>query len=360
MASPPKYAPPVGQYGSTADDHDDAGVSAPLLPQSTTDNKSKRAQQFDVNDASFVVGAMAGSSRNAWTDQPAEDDIPDDFKIGVCVMDCDEAIRRAFIRKVYAILLVQLALTATVSIALSFPGPKEFVQNNTWIIWTSLIGSFASLFGVYWKRHEFPTNMIILTLFTLFESVMIGTTTSYYDTKIVVQALLITTGVFVGLTLFTFQTKMDFSSFGPFLFGGLWGLITAGLVGIFLPFNATFDLVVACFGVLIFSGLVLYDTQQIMKTLSVDEAVLGSLRLYLDFLNLFLYILRIVSAKKWPELTLPAQQPEQRLEALKESPKISPKHSLHPLHTIHCPLPLLPAEPSLIANIYVSVCIVSQ
>lgn len=115
------------------------------------------------------------------------------------------------------------------------------------------------------------------------------------DETQVVQALVITVGVFVGLTLFTFQTKLDFSGLGPFLFAGLMGLITAGLVNIFIPFGQSFDLAIACGGVLIFSGYILYDTQQIMKRLSIDEPVLASLSLYLDFLNLFLYILRIVS-----------------------------------------------------------------
>jgi len=89
------------------------------------------------------------------------------------------------------------------------------------------------------------------------------------------------------------------------------GLITTSFVQIFLPFSANFDLFVASFSVLIFSGFVLYDTQQIMKRLSVDEAILvshlvtnvstsclrlqGALSLYLDFLNLFLSILRVVS-----------------------------------------------------------------
>lgn len=87
------------------------------------------------------------------------------------------------------------------------------------------------------------------------------------------------------------------------------GLITTSFVQIFLPFSANFDLFVASFSVLIFSGFVLYDTQQIMKRLSVDEAIMvrsflftrlslmiqGALSLYLDFLNLFLSILRVVS-----------------------------------------------------------------
>jgi FtsH-binding integral membrane protein len=73
------------------------------------------------------------------------------------------------------------------------------------------------------------------------------------------------------------------------------GLITTSFVQIFFPFSANFDLFVASLSVLIFSGFVLYDTQQIMKRLSVDEAILGALSLYLDFLNLFLSILRVVS-----------------------------------------------------------------
>jgi FtsH-binding integral membrane protein len=103
------------------------------------------------------------------------------------------------------------------------------------------------------------------------------------------------------LTLFTFQTKLDFSGLGPFLFAGLIGLITAGFVHIFIPFSKGLDLVIACIGVLIFSGYILYDTQQIMKRLSVDEAILASLNLYLDFLNLFIYILRIVSTENVSE-----------------------------------------------------------
>ena len=96
--------------------------------------------------------------------------------------------------------------------------------------------------------------------------------------------------MFTGLTLFTFQTKVrftrshvhprlisqfDFSSFGPFLFAGLMGLLTTTLVSIFLPFNANVDLGIAAFSVILFSGFILYDTQQIMKRLSVDEAILG-------------------------------------------------------------------------------------
>lgn len=94
--------------------------------------------------------------------------------------------------------------------------------------------------------------------------------------------------------------QYDFSSLAPILFIGIWGLLTTYLIQIFLPFNATVDLGIACFSTLLFSGFVLYDTQQIMKRLSVDEAIAGALTLYLDFLNLFLSILRVVSCcQQW-------------------------------------------------------------
>lgn len=238
----------------------------PLLGSSSKKGAARQSEDL-------VIGSSS-AARNAWMDQPPDDDIPDDFKVGVTVADCDEAIRRAFLRKVYAILLCQIGLTAATAGALMIPAAADFVHEHSWIIWSAMLGTFVTLGLTYWKRHSFPANMVCLALFTLCESIMIGSAVSYYDTMVVLQALLITSGVFIGLTLFTFQTKYDFSSFGPFLFAGLWGLITAGFVGFFLPFSHGFDIAIACAGVLIFSGYILYDTQQIMKRLSVDEAIL--------------------------------------------------------------------------------------
>lgn len=273
-------------------------MSAPAPPKYTDNPAPMKGYGATPTDAAVtepLLAAQAGSSRNAWMDQPAGDDLPDDFKIGVNVIDCDAEIRLAFIRKVYSILFVQLLLTSIISLCLSLPAAVAFNQEHPWMIYIPMVCSFASLFGVYWKRHQHPANLVLLGLFTVFEAMLVGTVTSYYESRIVLQALFITVGVFTGLTLFTFQTKFDFTSFGPFLFAGITGLLTASLVSIFLPFNANVDLAIAGFSVLLFSGFVLYDTQQIMKRLSVDEAILGALSLYLDFLNLFLSILRILN-----------------------------------------------------------------
>lgn len=72
---------------------------------------------------------------------------------------------------------------------------------------------------------------------SLLEAYTVGTIVTFYDTVIVLEALLITLGLFAGLTLFTLQSKWDFSGMGPFLFGGLWALVLAGFVMIFFPHN---------------------------------------------------------------------------------------------------------------------------
>jgi len=101
--------------------------------------------------------------------------------------------------------------------------------------------------------------------------------------------------VFLGLTLFTFQSKYDFTGLGPWLFGGLVALFMTGLVAMFLPFNRTMDLILAIGGCLLFSGYVVYDTYIITKRLSPDEYIMAAISLYLDFINLFINILRVLN-----------------------------------------------------------------
>lgn len=166
-------------------------MSASPSPPKYTDNpkKSYGTLPQDASSTEPLLSAQAqhagSSSRNAWMDQPADDDLPDDFKVGVAVIDCDTEIRLAFIRKVYSILFCQLLLTSLVSLALYHPKAVEFHQRHPWTIFIPMAGSFVSLLGVYWKRHQHPANLVILGVFTIFESMMIGTITSYYESRIV-------------------------------------------------------------------------------------------------------------------------------------------------------------------------------
>ncbi|RDB25230.1 Bax inhibitor 1 [Hypsizygus marmoreus] len=252
-----------------------------------------------IDDSEAQEPLLAGSSSSrpgAIYDQPAHGDLPDDFKYGVTVSESAPEIRNAFIRKVYTILLCQIVGTCIVGGLISqSPSTLFWIQTHTWAFYVPLFGTLVNLGVLYWKRHSHPLNFVLLSTFTLMEAFTLGVVVAFYENDIVLRALLITIGVFLGLSLFTFQSKYDFSGMGPFLFGALIALLMTGLVGIFIPFGKTMDLVFAVGGCLIFSGYIVYDTYLISAKLSPDEFIMGAISLYLDFINLFLNILRLLN-----------------------------------------------------------------
>ncbi|GJJ06453.1 hypothetical protein Clacol_000645 [Clathrus columnatus] len=171
----------------------------------------------------------------------------------------------------------------------------NWVQTNSWSLLLSFVATLVNLGLLFWKRHSHPYNFVLLSTFTVLEALTLGVVVAFYDTVVVLQALLITLGIFLGLTLFTFQSKWDFSGMGPFLFGGLIALVMTGLVGMFFPFSRTMDLIYGVGGSLLFSGYIVFDTYNINNRLSPDEFIIGAISLYLDFINLFLSILRVLN-----------------------------------------------------------------
>ncbi|KAF7721051.1 hypothetical protein EC973_005516 [Apophysomyces ossiformis] len=206
-------------------------------------------------------------------------------------------IRMQFVRKVYSILAVQLFGTSILSAAYMYNNNiKSWVQTNPWLLYVSLFASLGTLFLLMWKARSTPLNYGLLALFTLMESHLVGTVVTFYDKTIVLQALIITFGVFVALTLFTLQSKWDFSGLAPILFVGIWILILAGLVQMFIPFSKGFELALAIAGVVIFSGYIIFDTYLIFNRFSPEDYIMASVSLYMDIINLFLRILQILSA----------------------------------------------------------------
>ncbi|OAP57026.1 hypothetical protein AYL99_09138 [Fonsecaea erecta] len=226
-----------------------------------------------------------------------DDNVPDDFKFGGAVIEATLDIRMSFIRKVYTILTVQILLTAALS-TLSFfsTGYRNWIQSNSWMMWVSLIGAIGFMILTFWKRKSYPTNMIFLAGFTALEAYSISVVTSFFESRIVIEALVLTLAIFVFLTLFACQSKYDFTSWMPYLFGGLWILIIFGFMAAFFPHGSTVELVYGAIAALIFSGYILVDTQMVMRHYHVEEEIAASISLYLDILNLFLAILRILNA----------------------------------------------------------------
>lgn len=162
-------------------------------------------------------------------------------QVGVTVAQCSKEVRDAFVRKVYSVLFVQIAASAVVGWLMSTDAVKGYVRENSWLVITSMVASFGyvfsatgtsrrstelrllcrSMLAVYWKRHSSPLNLILLGAFTVFEATTVGYIASYYSQMVVLQALVITAILFFGLTLFTFQSRIDFSGMGSYLFAGL-------------------------------------------------------------------------------------------------------------------------------------------
>lgn len=224
------------------------------------------------------------------------DNVPDDFKYSTSVAECALSIRHAFIRKVYTILVAQLIGTFAVGLVIRMnDGLRLWAMENLWAFYVSLFGSIGLMIGAFIKQRTYPTNLLFLGGFTLLESYCVGVVSSLYDTNIVIQAVLITLLVFVGITLFAMQTKRDFTSWAGYLYTALWALIMFGFVSMFFPYSSKVELFYSGIGALIFSAYILVDTQYILRRFHPEDEVAAAIALYLDIINLFLNILRILN-----------------------------------------------------------------
>ncbi|KAI4148260.1 MAG: hypothetical protein L6R39_002846 [Caloplaca ligustica] len=244
---------------------------------------------------------QAEASSNTLLGQPRDEDdnVPDDFKFGGSVAEATLPIRMQFVRKVYSILTVQiLATMALSSVSYWSTSYKNWIQSNPWMMWVSLFGAIGFMLLTFWKRKSYPTNLLFLSGFTALEAYSISVIVSFYNTKIVLEALIITAAIFVALTIFACQTKYDFTSWMPYLFGGLWILIIFGFMAAFFPYSSTAELIYGAVAALIFSGYILVDTQLVMRHYHVEEEIAAAISLYLDIINLFLAILRILNSQQ--------------------------------------------------------------
>ncbi len=165
------------------------------------------------------------------------------------------------------------------------------------------------------KVYVWMTLALIITgvtaLLFIVYSALNGATLSVifmvYSPAVITKVFFITAGTFGAMAAFGYFTKTDLTSLGKLLIMALVGIIIASLVNLFLIKSGTFDLIVSYIGVLVFVGLTAYDSQKIKNLLleadDVNEesqkiALIGSLALYLDFINLFLYLLKIFGREK--------------------------------------------------------------
>ena len=216
----------------------------------------------------------------------------------------------ALMRKVYVWMTLALVITGFTAYGVaSSPGIMSAIVANRALMWGMLIAEFALVFYVTARidRLSLTTATMLFVLYSVLNGATLSVIFLAYTMQSIASVFFITAGTFAAMSLIGYFTKTDLSSLGKILMMALIGLIIATLVNVFLIKSGGFSLIISYVGVLIFVGLTAYDTQKIkMMLVQADDvteeaqkiALMGSLSLYLDFINLFLYLLRIFGGNR--------------------------------------------------------------
>lgn len=210
-------------------------------------------------------------------------------------------------KRVYVKMFVALLVTALAAWVCScIPNLVYFLAANRWVYWGLLIVELLMVFGISGAVNKIssPVATLLFYAFAILNGVTFSLIFYAYSTVSIFKTFIITSGVFGAMSVYGYFTSRDLTKIGNFLFMALIGLIIASVVNIFWA-NSTLECIVSIAGVLIFIGLTAWDTQSIKRMaensggFSVSRlATIGALSLYLDFINLFLYLLRFFGSSR--------------------------------------------------------------
>lgn len=213
-----------------------------------------------------------------------------------------------FMSKVYTWMTIGILLSAFISYFISSSSYlMGSLINNHFMFNVIIIAQIACVLSFAFLQRKVSAATCILMY--LGYSVLTGVTFTavlyIYSQQTITQAFFATAGSFLGLSIFGYTTKRDLGPIGTFCIMGLFGLVIVYLLGLFMPslMMGTSSILISCIGVLVFAGLTAYDTQRIKNSFNPaapieDQAkmvISGALMLYLDFINLFLNLLRLFS-----------------------------------------------------------------
>lgn len=210
----------------------------------------------------------------------------------------------AVLKRVYVRMFIGLLISAFCALGVaSSPAALSLIFGNQLIFW----GLFIAMLAMAWiipGRLQKMSTVTCFALFMLFSALMgvwLAPIFIAYKIGTIVYTFFITAGTFGAMSVYGYFTKSDLSKMGTYLIMALFGIIIASVVNVFVKSSAM-DWVISIVGVLIFVGLTAWDTQQIKRLsaanlepeLSDKLATMGAMTLYLDFINLFLFLLRIL------------------------------------------------------------------
>mgnify|MGYP004521835531 FL=1 len=215
----------------------------------------------------------------------------------------------ALMRKVYLWMTLALVITGFTAFGIaSNPGIAYAIVTNRLLFWGLIIAEFGLVIGISGaiNRLSAVTATLLFVLYSIVNGATLSVIFMAYTMSSIASVFFITAGLFGVMAFIGYTTKTDLTSIGKILFMALIGIILATIVNLFVG-SSMLNMIVSYIGVVIFTGLTAYDSQKIKNMLynadSMDEgmqkiALLGSLTLYLDFINLFLMLLRIFGGNR--------------------------------------------------------------
>ena len=220
---------------------------------------------------------------------------------------------RSYMLSVYNYMASGVLLTGIVALGFANSSLINLVVNPTTgqatpLFWVALFAPlgvvFALSFGI--NRISARTAQLLFWAYAALIGVQFSSLFLVYTGASIAQAFFATAAAFLGLSLYGYTTKRDLSAMGTFFIMGVVGLLVAMLVNMFLR-SPVMDLAISAIGVLVFAGLTAYDTQKIKSIYfavsgngeaMAKSAVIGALNLYLDFINMFLFLLRLFGDRR--------------------------------------------------------------
>lgn len=211
---------------------------------------------------------------------------------------------KVLMRKVYLWMTLALMITGITAVGVAnSPNILALIYSSQVVMWGIIIAEFGLVIYISARLEKLSlsTATTLFALYSILNGVMLSSIFLLYSTAIISKVFFITAGTFGVTALYGYATKKDLSSLGNILFMALIGLVIATVVNVFMK-SAMFDLILSYIGVIIFVGLTAWDSQKIKHMMMVQQdadesaqklALIGALSLYLDFINLFLYLLRI-------------------------------------------------------------------
>ena len=213
----------------------------------------------------------------------------------------------AFLRKVYGWMFVGLGITAAVAFAVAgSPSIARAVFSNQILFFGLIIAELGLVFYLSARVNRISpaTASALFVAYSGLNGITLSLILLAFTGASVATTFVVTAGMFGALALFGSTTKRSLAGVGPFVFMGLIGLILASVVGMFWH-NDALQFVISVVGVIVFTGLTAWDAQRLKKMAAVlpdgqvgSYAVVGALSLYLDFINLFLFLLRFLGNRR--------------------------------------------------------------